>query len=164
IGFALVTLALLIFVPYHRYVFLLKWLTLSLFAYVGVAFIVRAPWDQVALHTVFPRFKLDRDAATVIVAVFGTTISPYLFFWQASEEVEEIESHKDGHALKTAPSEAPEELKRINWDTFVGMAYSNVIAYFVILSTAVTLNAHGRTNIQTAAQAAEALKPIAGDL
>jgi Mn2+/Fe2+ NRAMP family transporter len=164
IAFALVTLALLIFVPYHRYVFILKWLTLSLFAYVAVAFIVQAPWGEVLFRTVAPRFKLDKDSLTMIVAIFGTTISPYLFFWQCSEEVEEIETHPQEHALKEAPLEARQELKRIGWDTYIGMFYSNLIAYFVILATAVTLNRHGITNIQTASDAAIALKPIAGDL
>jgi Mn2+/Fe2+ NRAMP family transporter len=164
IGFAVLTLGLLIFVPYHRYVWFLKWLTLSLFAYVAVALIVKVPWAEVAIRTVWPQFKVDKDSLTMIVAVFGTTISPYLFFWQASEEVEEIETHDDEHALKEAPREAREELKRIGWDTYIGMGYSNLIAFFVILATAVTLNAHGVTNIQTAADAAIALKPIAGDL
>ena len=164
VGFAVLTLGLLIFVPYHRYVWFLKWLTLSLFAYVAVAFIVKVPWSEVALRTVWPRFKVDKDSLTLIVAIFGTTISPYLFFWQCSEEVEEIETHSDEHALKEAPGEAREELRRIGWDTYIGMGYSNLIAYFVILATAVTLNAHGVTNIQTAAQAAIALKPVAGEL
>ncbi len=164
IGFAVLTLGLLIFVPYHRYVWFLKWLTLSLFAYVAVAFIVHVPWGEVAIRTFVPQFKVNKDSLTLIVAVFGTTISPYLFFWQASEEVEEIETHKDEHALKDAPGEAREELRRIGWDTYIGMGYSNLIAFFVILATAVTLNAHGVTSIQTAAQAAIALKPIAGDL
>jgi Mn2+/Fe2+ NRAMP family transporter len=164
IGFAVVTLALQILVPYHRYVWLLKWLTLSLFAYVAVAFIVRVPWLQVLQSTFAPNFKLDKDAATLITAVFGTTISPYLFFWQASEEVEEIEGHDEEHPLREAPEEAREELRRMGWDTYIGMGYSNVIAYFVILATAVTLNAAGITNIQTASQAASALKPVAGPL
>ena len=163
VGFALLTLGLLIFVPYHRYVWILKWLTLSLFAYIAVAFIVHVPWPEVALRTFVPQFKVDRDSLTLIVAVFGTTISPYLFFWQASEEVEEIENHPGEHALRDAPGEAPEELRRIGWDTYIGMGYSNLIAFFVILATAVTLNAHGLTNVETAAQAAAALKPIAGD-
>ncbi len=158
------TLALQVFVPYHRYVWFLKWLALSLFAYVAVAFAVHVDWLSVAKHLVWPDFKLTKDSATVIVAIFGTTISPYLFFWQASEEVEEIEGHSDAHPLKGAPKEAPEELKRIRWDTYVGMGYSNVIAIFIMLSTAVTLNAAGVTNITTAAQAAAALKPVAGDL
>jgi len=164
IGFAVLTLGLLIFVPYHRYVWFLKWLTLSLFAYVAVAFIVHVPWGEVAIRTFWPQFKVDKDSLTLIVAVFGTTISPYLFFWQASEEVEEITTHPSEHALKDAPGEAREELRRIGWDTYIGMGYSNLIAFFVILATAVTLNVHGITNIQTASQAAIALKPIAGDL
>jgi len=163
IGFAILTLGLMIFVPYHRYVWFLKWLVLSLFAYVAVAFIVRVPWTEVLIRTFVPQFKIDKDSATLVVAVFGTTISPYLFFWQASEEVEEINDHPDAHALKDHPAEAPDELRRIGWDTYTGMAYSNIIAFFIILTTAVTLNAAGITNIQTAAQAAIALKPIAGD-
>ncbi|HZZ88764.1 MAG TPA: divalent metal cation transporter [Caulobacteraceae bacterium] len=164
LAFAAVTLGLLIFIPYHRYVLILKWLTISLFAYVAVAFIVRAPWAEVALRTFLPQFRLGKDSITIIVAIFGTTISPYLFFWQASEEVEEIENHPGEHPLRDAPLEAKEALTRIGWDTYVGMFYSNLIAYFVILATAVTLNAKGVTNIQTASQAAEALRPIAGDL
>ena len=163
IGLAGATLALQVFVPYHRYVRFLKWLTLSLFAYVAVAFTVNVPWLSVARHVVWPQFKLDKDAATLVVGVFGTTISPYLFFWQASEEVEEIANHKGAHALKDAPGEAPAELRRIGWDTYIGMAFSNAIAFFIILSTAVTLNAHGVTNIATATQAASALRPLAGD-
>ena len=123
VGFALLTLGLLIFVPYHLYVWILKWLTLSLFAYVAVAFIVKAPWGEVLIRTVWPQFKVDKDSLTMIVAIFGTTISPYLFFWQASEEVEEIETHADQHALKGAPGEAREELRRIGWDTYIGMGY-----------------------------------------
>jgi NRAMP (natural resistance-associated macrophage protein)-like metal ion transporter len=161
---ALVTLGLQVFVPYHTYVRYLKWMTLALFAYVAVAFTVHVPWLEVLRRTVLPQFKLDKDAATLIVAIFGTTISPYLFFWQASEEVEDIDENKDAHALREAPAEAPEELKRIGWDTYIGMGYSNIIAFFIILSTAVTLNAHGVTNIQSAAQAASALKPLAGNL
>ena len=164
IAFAALTLGLQIFVPYHRYVWFLKWLTLSLFAYVAVAFTVHVPWLQVLQRTVLPQFKLNKDAATLVVGVFGTTISPYLFFWQASEEVEEIANHKGSHPLTDAPGEGPEELRRIGWDTYIGMGYSNVIAFFIILSTAVTLNAAGITSIQTAAQAASALRPLAGDL
>ena len=163
IGLALATLTLQVFVPYHRYVSFLKWLTLSLFAYVAVAFTVHVPWLEVAKRVVWPRFKLDKDAATLVVGVFGTTISPYLFFWQASEEVEEIANHKGSHPLRDAPGEAPAELQRIGWDTYLGMAFSNGIAFFIILSTAVTLNIHGVTNITTATQAASALKPLAGD-
>jgi NRAMP (natural resistance-associated macrophage protein)-like metal ion transporter len=161
--FVLGTVLLQIFVPYHRYVHFLKWLTLSLLAYVAVLFTVHVPWDQVALRTVLPHFKLDSDAATVIVGIFGTTISPYLFFWQASEEIEDMQ--KDGGAAPLLSDEAAaeRELSRIRWDTWSGMFYSDMVAYFIILATAVTLNVNGVTDIQTAAQAASALRPLAGD-
>ncbi|MFW2851595.1 NRAMP family divalent metal transporter [Sphingomonas sp. TX0543] len=158
--FVLVTLGLQIFVPYHRYVKFLKWLTISLLAYAAVLFTVHVPWGEVLAHTVWPRFKLNGDAATLVVGVFGTTISPYLFFWQASEEVEDL---RDAPALIDAPAEAAAELSRISWDTWTGMGYSNITAYFIILATAVTLHASGVTTIETAAQAASALRPIAGD-
>jgi NRAMP (natural resistance-associated macrophage protein)-like metal ion transporter len=163
IGLALFSLYLQVFVPYHRYVRYLKWITISLLAYVAVAFVVHVPWLEVLRHTVLPRFTLNSASITLIVGVFGTTISPYLFFWQSSEEVEEIHNHEGAQPLHDDPDEAPEELRRIEWDTSIGMAYSNVIAFFIILSTAVTLNAAGVTNIETAAQAASALKPIAGN-
>ncbi|HKT54186.1 MAG TPA: divalent metal cation transporter [Caulobacteraceae bacterium] len=161
---ALLTLGLQIFVPYHAYVRYLKWMTLALFAYVALAFTVHVPWLEVLQRTVLPKFKLDKDAATLVVAIFGTTISPYLFFWQASEEVEEIDEDAQAHPLREAPAEGPEELKRIGWDTYIGMFYSNAIAFFIMLSTAVTLNHAGATNIQSAAQAAGALRPLAGNL
>jgi Mn2+/Fe2+ NRAMP family transporter len=151
-----------IFVPYQRYVFFLKWLTLSLLAYVAVLFVVHVPWKEVALHTFVPRFKADATAAAVVVAIFGTTISPYLFFWQASEEVEDLEA-LDKPGLVHDPASAPKELRRIRWDTWSGMFYSDLVAFFIILATAVTLHTAGITNIQTAAQAASALKPLAGE-
>ena len=151
-----------IFVPYHRYVFFLKWLTLSLLAYAAVLFTVHVPWGEVALRTFWPSFAPDSDAATVIVGVFGTTISPYLFFWQASEEIEEME-RKGASPLITDMTTAGQELRRINWDTWSGMFYSDVSAYFIILATAVTLHVAGVTDIETAAQAASALRPLAGD-
>ncbi|MDR3514083.1 MAG: divalent metal cation transporter [Caulobacteraceae bacterium] len=160
---ALTTLGLQIFVPYHRYVFFLRWLTLSLLAYAAVLFCVHVPWSQVALRTLVPQFKPDGAAAMVIVGVFGTTISPYLFFWQGSEEIEDMRAHPGQHPLIEAPAEAPVELRRIRWDTWSGMLYSDVTAYFIILATAVTLNAAGVTNIDTAAEAANALRPLAGD-
>jgi Mn2+/Fe2+ NRAMP family transporter len=158
------TLLLQIFIPYHRYVVFLKWLTLSLLAYAAVLFTVHVPWGQVALHTVWPRFTLNGEAATVIVAIFGTTISPYLFFWQASEEVEDMRhGRKVTTPLVDDGRSAVPELRRIRWDTWSGMFYSNVTAYFIILATAVTLNVAGNTDINTAAQAASALRPLAGD-
>ncbi|ENZ83401.1 MULTISPECIES: divalent metal cation transporter [Caulobacter] len=162
IAFALVTVLLQVFVPYHRYVSLLKWLTLALFAYVAVVFSVKIDWGQVAIHTIFPRLP-DQGWIVVVVAVFGTTISPYLFFWQSSEEVEEEEA-KGAAPLIAAPEAAAEELDRIRWDTFIGMGVSNLIAFFIILTTAVTLNTHGITDIQTSEQAALALRPIAGQM
>src|SRR5271168_1924614 len=160
--FVAATLLLQIFVPYHRYVFFLKWLTVSLLAYVAVLFVVHVPWGQVALHMFVPRFKADATAAAVVVAIFGTTISPYLFFWQASEEIEDLEAlGKPG--LVHDPASAPAELRRIRWDTWSGMFYSDLVAIFIILATAVTLHTAGITNIQTASQAASALKPLAGE-
>lgn len=162
IGFAVVSLALQVLVPYHRYVKLLKWLTMALFAYVAVVFTVKIDWAQVALHTVWPQLPKS-GWIVVVVAVFGTTISPYLFFWQSSEEVEDEEA-KGAAPLIEDPTDAPQELRRIRWDTLVGMGVSNLIAFFIILTTAVTLHANGVTDIQTSAQAAEALRPVAGEL
>ncbi|MGA2343185.1 MAG: divalent metal cation transporter [Steroidobacteraceae bacterium] len=160
--FVVITLALQLFVPYRRYVFFLKWLTLSLLAYAAVVFVVHVPWGEVALRTVWPKFALDSTAAAVIVGVFGTTISPYLFFWQASEEVEDLDA-QGGAPLVRDPAAAPRELNRIRWDTWSGMFYSDLAAYFIILATGVTLHRAGITHIETAAQAASALRPLAGD-
>jgi Mn2+/Fe2+ NRAMP family transporter len=160
--FVIATLLMQIFIPYHRYVSYLKWLTLSLLAYAAVLFTVNVPWGEVALRTVWPKFTFNSEAAAVIVGVFGTTISPYLFFWQASEEVEDMQA-KHGSHLTSNTSIANKELRRIRWDTWSGMLYSNITAYFIILATAVTLNAAGITSIETAAQAASALRPLAGD-
>ncbi len=162
LGFVLITLGLQIFVPYHRYVAFLKWLTLSLLAYAAVLFTVHVPWGQVALRTVWPHFKPDATAAAVVVGVFGTTISPYLFFWQASEEVEDMKRDGGKPLAKLDAKVAAGELRRIKWDTWSGMFYSDISAFFIILATAVTLNVAGITNINTAAQAATALKPLAG--
>ena len=160
--FVFVTLSLQIFVPYHRYVFYLKWLTLSLIAYFLVLFTVHVPWREVGLRSVWPRFKLDANAFTVVTGVFGTTISPYLFFWQASEEVEDMQK-ANAAALTADKLAAKGELRRIKWDTWSGMFYSDLTAYFIILATAVTLHVAGITDIHTAAQAASALRPLAGD-
>ena len=161
--FVLVTVLLQIFVPYHRYVFFLKWLTLSLLAYAAVLFTVHVPWGQVILRTFLPNFTPNADAATVVVAVFGTTISPYLFFWQASEEIEDMRKQPGSPPLIADRSSADRELRRIRWDTWSGMFYSDLTAYFIILATAVTLNVAGVTDIETAAQAASALRPLAGN-
>lgn len=161
--FVLGTVGLQIIVPYHRYVGFLKWLTLSLLAYAAVLFTVHVPWGQVALRTIWPKFELNSASAAVIVGVFGTTISPYLFFWQTSEEVEDMQRAKGKSLLRGTANVAHKEIRRINWDTWSGMFYSNISAYFVILATAVTLHVSGITDINTAAEAATALKPLAGN-
>jgi NRAMP (natural resistance-associated macrophage protein)-like metal ion transporter len=162
VAFAVFSLLAIVFVPYHRYVGLLKWFTFSLLAYVGVVFTVKIDWPAVAVGAFVPEIELTGEALTLVVAIFGTTISPYLFFWQSSQEVEEEEAAHAG-PLKEHPEQANRELNRIGWETWVGMAMSNLIAFFIILTTAVTLHANGQTDIQTAEQAAEALRPIAGD-
>jgi len=151
-----------VFSRYSRYVSILKWLTLSLFAYVGVAFVVKMPWGAVAHSLVVPQITFTAAYMTVVVAILGTTISPYLFFWQAEEEVEEVKERDDAKPLARAPEQAEAEFRRIRIDTYVGMGFSNAVALFIILTTAATLHAHGVTNIQTSSDAAEALKPIAG--
>jgi Mn2+/Fe2+ NRAMP family transporter len=160
--FVIVTLAAQIFIPYNRYVDILKWLTLSLLAYAAVLFVVHVPWGEVARRTVWPRFTPNAAAAAVVVGVFGTTISPYLFFWQASQEVEDMEALGDP-ALVRDPDSGPRERSRILWDTWTGMFYSDLTAYFIILATAVTLHVAGVTDINSAAQAAGALRPLAGN-
>jgi len=157
--FAVVTLVLQVLVPYHRYVKVLKWLTLSLFAYALVLLTVHVPWGEVLRRTAWPHFSLNAAAATMVVAIFGTTISPYLFFWQASEEVEDL--HGAAPLIRDGAAAKP-ELSRIAWDTWSGMLYSNITSYFIILATALTLGAAGVTEIETAAQAASALTPLAG--
>ncbi len=160
--FGLVTVLLEVFSRYSRYVSILKWLTLSLFAYVGVAFVVDIPWATVGYNLLVPHVSWDTSYLTAIVALLGTTISPYLFFWQAEEEVEEVKERPEAKPLERAPEQAEAEFKRIRVDTYVGMALSNAVALFIIITTAATLNAHGVTDIQTSSQAAEALRPIAG--
>jgi Mn2+/Fe2+ NRAMP family transporter len=141
----------------------LKWLTLALLAYVAVAFVVHVDWGSLALHLVAPKISFSSDYLTALVAILGTTISPYLFFWQAEEEVEEVKEKDGAKPLARAPRQARKEFARIRLDTYLGMGLSNVVALFIVITTAATLNAHGVTNIQTSAQAALALKPIAGD-
>ena len=162
IVFAAISLLLQVLVPYHRYVRVLKWLTLVLFAYALVAFTVKIDWSAVARHLILPKLYGTSDWITVVVAVFGTTISPYLFFWQSAEEVEDMEMKDKSPLTEIPPPAARHELGRMRLDTFFGMGVSNLIAFCIILTTAVTLNQRGVTNIQTSAQAAEALRPIVG--
>jgi Mn2+/Fe2+ NRAMP family transporter len=162
-AFAVLVAVLEVFMRYASYASVLRWLTLSLFAYVATVFVVGVPWGKVAVHLVVPHIEWTAAYFTVVVAVFGTTISPYLFFWQASQEVEEEKEDPAAKPLLKAPAQAPRELARIRLDTAIGMAASNVVAFFIVLTTAATLNAHGVTNIETSADAAKALRPIAGD-
>jgi NRAMP (natural resistance-associated macrophage protein)-like metal ion transporter len=160
--FAVVSLLLQIFVPHHRYVHLLKWLTLSLLAYVGVVFTVSIDWGEVVAGVLRPQVAASRDMLIAVVAIFGTTISPYMFFWQSAEEVEDEKLAGEGPLLED-PARAPEELNRIAWDTYVGMGFSSLISFFIVLTTAATLHSAGITDIATSADAAQALRPIAGE-
>ncbi len=162
IAFALLSLLLQLFLPYKRYARFFKWLTLLLFAYVAVLFMVKVDWLAAARGSVWPSGRLGAAEILTIVAIFGTTISPYLFFWQSAQEVEEVDQNPDAQPLKDAPRQARGELRRIRIDTFVGMAMSNLIAIAIIISTAATLHATGKTDIGSAADAAQALRPVAG--
>jgi NRAMP (natural resistance-associated macrophage protein)-like metal ion transporter len=161
--FAAASVLLQVFVPYHRYAPVLKNLTLILFVYVAVVFTIHVPWDQVLAGTFLPRLALTYDYLMLVVAVLGTTLSPYLFFWQASQEVEEMR-RRGRRPLNELTRGGSPELSRMALDTAVGMIFSNLIAYCIIITAAATLHAKGITNIETAAQAAEALRPIAGEL
>jgi len=160
--FALLSLTLQIFVPFPRYAPILKVLTLALFAYVGAMLVVRTPFSALA-QTFVPQWSHDKEYVSMLVAVLGTTISPYLFFWQASQEVEEQRATPGHEPLREAPEQARAHFRRIKIDTYVGMTFSNVIALCIMLTTAATLHAAGVTQIDSAAQAAEALRPLAGD-
>jgi Mn2+/Fe2+ NRAMP family transporter len=151
-----------IYVPYARYVTLLKWLTLSLLAYAATLMVIDVPWGTVARRTLWPALSRDRDYVVALVAVVGTTIAPYLIFWQASEEVDEMALRSASRPLRLAPDQAPAEIRRIRLDTYCGIGFSNLIGLCIIIATALTLNARGVTTIETAAQAAEALRPVAG--
>ena len=161
VTFGLTCLVLQVFLPYQRYVRWLKWLTMALLAYVGVAFTLHLNWWQIARSAVWPSLPEGHEMLLTIVAVFGTTISPYLFFWQAAQEMEDIRDRAD---VPHTAAEVRHHLRRIKIDTFVGMTFSNLIAFFIILSTAVTLHQAGVLEIETSAQAAEALRPLAGEL
>ncbi|MGO4407987.1 NRAMP family divalent metal transporter [Bosea sp. RAF48] len=163
VALAGVSLTLQLFISYETYANYLKWLTLVLLAYVAVVFVVKIDWAAVGSGFVAPKLTLSGDTVTMIVAIFGTTISPYLLFWQSSQEVEEIERKDEDEPLRKAPEQADRQLQRIRLDTFVGMAVSNLVAIAIIISTAATLHASGKTEIGSASDAAEALRPVAGD-
>ena len=161
-GFAALSLALQTYIPYTTYVKYLKWLTLALFAYVLTAFVAHVDWRMALRSTFLPSVSFNRNYFTTLTAVLGTTISPYLFFWQASEEAEDVRNNRQEHALKRAPWQAEEQFSRIRVDTYAGMALSNGVALFIILTTAATLHAAGIRDVETSAQAAKALEPLAG--
>jgi NRAMP (natural resistance-associated macrophage protein)-like metal ion transporter len=161
--FGSLSLVLQVFVPYRKYVGYLRWLTWSLFAYVATAFVVHVPWLSAMRSTVLPSISFDATYLMALVGVLGTTISPYLFFWQTSQEAEEVRVHADQSALKTKPWQAFRHFRRIALDTRVGMGFSNLVAFFIILTTAVTLHGKGGA-IQSSADAARALEPLAGKL
>jgi NRAMP (natural resistance-associated macrophage protein)-like metal ion transporter len=166
VAFGVLCLVLQVFLRYAAYVRYLKWLTLALLSYVAVVFTVHVHWGQVVSEMVVPRLVLDHNTITMIVALFGTTISPYLFFWQAAQEMEDLRAvtarNGGGSLLPHAAEVARRHLRRIRLDTYVGMGFSNLIAFFIILSTAATLHAAGIVDIQSSAQAAEALRPLGG--
>lgn len=162
VGFAVLCTLMEVFSRYERYVSVLKWTSLTLLAYVATALAIDVPWGTVALNTLVPSLSLQSDYVVAVVAVLGTTITPYCFFWQSSQEAEDERLDPLAHPLIEAPEQAPAQIGRMRLDTYVGMAYSNVISLFIIVTTATTLHAHGITDIQTSAQAAEALRPIAG--
>jgi Mn2+/Fe2+ NRAMP family transporter len=161
-AFALFCALTQVFMSYKLYVKLLTWLTLALFAYVITLFLVHVPWGEALTAIVVPHITWSSDYLMTVVAIFGTTISPYLFFWQASEEAEDIMQVPERRALADDPDEGPGELRRIELDTLAGMGLSNLVALAILFTTAATLGANGVTDIQTSADAAEALRPIAG--
>lgn len=162
LAFAILSLLLQLFVPYRRYVAFLKWLTFVLLAYVAVLFTVKLDWIAVAKGLLWPRIEPTPALITAIVAIFGTTISPYLFFWQAAQEVEEVNRKAHSRPLTQAPKQADKAMRRIRLDTLVGMAVSNIVAISIMLATAATLHAQGKTDIASAVDAARALEPAAG--
>jgi NRAMP (natural resistance-associated macrophage protein)-like metal ion transporter len=160
--FGVICAVLPVFMTYRRYVIVLKWLTLALFSYFGTVLTVQIPWGEAAIGLLVPRFLPEASFWTTVVAVLGTTISPYLFFWQAAQEAEDTRVDPERKPLVRAPRQGPDEIERIRLDTYVGMAFSNLVALAIIAATAATLHAAGITDIQTSTQAAEALRPVAG--
>jgi NRAMP (natural resistance-associated macrophage protein)-like metal ion transporter len=162
IAFGLFCATVQIFMSYRRYVGVLRWLTLALFAYFGTVMVVQIPWGEAIRGLLLPTFLPDAAFWTTVVALLGTTISPYLFFWQASQEVEDIRAEPERKPLVKAPHQGPDAIQRIRLDTYIGMAFSNLVALAIIFATAATLHAAGVTDVATSSQAAEALRPVAG--
>jgi NRAMP (natural resistance-associated macrophage protein)-like metal ion transporter len=160
--FALLCVILQVFGSYSKCCSVFKWLTISLFSYVATTLAMHVPWAEAMKGTFLPKIQFTGNYWATVIAVLGTTISPYLLFWQASQEIEEIKHVQKDKPLKVSPPQARDQLGRIRFDTYIGMGFSNLVAYFIILAAAATLNAHGVKDIQTSSQAAEALRPIAG--
>ena len=162
VAFGAISVLLQVFLKYTRYVSVLKWLTLSLFAYFATVLVVSVPWADV-VKGLIPKFTADANFWTSVVAILGTTISPYLFFWQASQEVEDEKAKPERQPLKDAPEQTENAVERIRLDTYVGMAFSNIVALAIMITAGATLHAHGVTDIQSTSEAAEALKPVGGN-
>jgi len=162
--FGVLCSTLQIFMQYSRYVAVLKWTTVALFSYFGTAIFVQVPWGEFAAGFFIPRVQWNADFFMMVTAVLGTTISPYLFFWQSSQEAEDERIKPYRHPLVKAPREAKHAFARIRLDTYVGMAFANLVAVAIIVTTAATLHARGTTDIQSSQQAAEALRPVVGNL
>jgi NRAMP (natural resistance-associated macrophage protein)-like metal ion transporter len=160
--FGAICALLQIFMQYSRYVGVLKWLTLALFAYFGTVMAVKIPWSEAARGFLVPTFSSEPAFWTTVVAILGTTISPYLFFWQASEEAEDTKEKPRRKPLLEAPRQGPDAIERIRLDTYIGMAFSNAVALAIMITTAATLHLAGITDIESSSQAAEALRPVAG--
>jgi NRAMP (natural resistance-associated macrophage protein)-like metal ion transporter len=160
--FGVLCAALQIYIPYKTYASVLRWLTLALFSYFGTVLVVRIPWGELARGFLIPTLSADAAFWTMVVAILGTTISPYLFFWQASQEVEDTRRIAKRKPLVRAPEQGKRELERIRLDTYIGMAFSNLVALAIMVTTAATLHVAGTTNIETSTQAAAALRPVAG--
>ncbi|HNB27342.1 MAG TPA: Nramp family divalent metal transporter [Alphaproteobacteria bacterium] len=162
VAFAVICAVVPVFMDYRRYVAVLKWLTLALLAYIATLVLVDVEWSAALYRMAVPQIAWDKDSWAMVVAIFGTTISPYLFFWQAEQEAEDTKVDAALQPLNDAPAQGPDALQRIELDTIIGMGASNIVALAIVLATAATLHAAGTTEIETSAQAAEALRPIAG--
>jgi len=163
VGMGFISAILMVLVPYRIYVHWLKWLALTLISYVMVTIMARVPWMDVLKAAFIPHLSFDLESVKMLLAILGTTISPYLFFWQASQEVEEIHRLGSGPFIHRHQGGKDEELSKIRFDTWVGMGASNIIAFCIIVAAGVTLNPAGVTTIDSAEQAALALRPLAGD-
>jgi NRAMP (natural resistance-associated macrophage protein)-like metal ion transporter len=162
VAFGILCGLLQIFMQYSRYVGVLKWLTLALFTYFGTVMVVKIPWGEAARGFLIPTLSPDPAFWTTVVAILGTTISPYLFFWQASQEAEDTKEEAERKPLVEAPQQGPDAIERIRLDTYIGMAFSNAVALAIMITTAATLHGAGITDIDSSSQAAEALRPVAG--